>query len=348
MTALKLLKPGIAGRSAMLRTASRLLLSATACASLTLAQSAAAARGPRAFLVAPLTSVRPSSPSIFTVEPSASAKIENTERPSILGTPTVGETLKCFEGKWTAPLYAPAFSFKWLREGNVVGSGTTYLITATDEGHSLVCVVTAHSGEEEVSAGSKSVFVAQPPLYTSSGPPKETPEEEARARRIGEEASAERAAELRAIQREIEQANREIEEVNRKSEESTKKAEDARLLRGLQEAIFPMGKSAKLRTLLGDGGASFLFDSPDAGTLAVAWYEVPKGARLATKPEPIMVARGSASFQTPGVRRVVVKLTRTGKRFLRRAHAGKLTGKGVFTPTSGAPITALSTLALHR
>lgn len=91
-------------------------------------------------------------------ETPARAKPENTEPPAIAGTPRVGRTLECLAGRWNGEP-SPSFSFQWLREGTVAGSGTTYVVQPVDQGHSLACEVTAMNEAGEASATSASVFI---------------------------------------------------------------------------------------------------------------------------------------------------------------------------------------------
>jgi hypothetical protein len=87
---------------------------------------------------------------------------ENRSLPEILpaGAPHVGETLACTEGQWSAAP-PPAFTYQWLLEGSEqVGVGASYVVTASDRGHRLSCVVTAENGVgSPVHATSASVAV---------------------------------------------------------------------------------------------------------------------------------------------------------------------------------------------
>jgi hypothetical protein len=87
---------------------------------------------------------------------------ENLILPEILpaGTSAVGETLACTEGRWEAAPIA-TFTYRWLLEGSEqVGVGASYVVTASDRGHRLSCVVTAENGVgAPVQAASASVAV---------------------------------------------------------------------------------------------------------------------------------------------------------------------------------------------
>ena len=86
---------------------------------------------------------------------------ENKTAPEVRGTPSVGGTLKCMEGKWSgAP--TPTLSYQWLIEGQEIPSatGSTYTVVSADQGHRLACTVTAENVEGALTVKSKnSVYV---------------------------------------------------------------------------------------------------------------------------------------------------------------------------------------------
>ena len=92
--------------------------------------------------------------------------------PAITGTPSVGQTLSCSEGKWSA--YPTAFTYQWNRDGSPISgaTGQTYLVVAADRGDSLTCTVTAAneqgSGDSATSSG---VSVPAPPAPPPVAPP---------------------------------------------------------------------------------------------------------------------------------------------------------------------------------
>ena len=104
--------------------------------------------------------------------------------------------------------------------------------------------------------------------------------------------------------------------------------------------------------LLKKRGHRLRFTALTAGTALVRWYYLPKGARLAkarkTRPKPILVAAGRATFKAAGTRQITMRLTKAGTRLLRRARKLKLTAKGTFTPTGRRAITATRTFTLRR
>jgi hypothetical protein len=88
------------------------------------------------------------------------------------GTPAVGATLKCTEGKWTgAPKPTP--SYQWLLDGREIPSATesTYKVVSADQGHSLACTVTEENVEGALTVKSKnSVSVPGVPLENLEPP----------------------------------------------------------------------------------------------------------------------------------------------------------------------------------
>jgi Carboxypeptidase regulatory-like domain len=97
----------------------------------------------------------------------------NTEAPSVSGTPAAGQTLSCSKGSWTGTP-APTFAYKWLRDGTAIAGATesSYVVPAADEGHTLICEVTAKNsaGEKSATSAGVSVPVASPtPTNTGGG-----------------------------------------------------------------------------------------------------------------------------------------------------------------------------------
>jgi hypothetical protein len=95
---------------------------------------------------------------------------EEKTPPTVSGPTEAGATLTCAPGTWTG---SPSFTYQWSIEGaSIAGAtGATYVITTTDEGHSLTCTVTASDGAT-ASATSAAVAVPRPSLQLScSGRP---------------------------------------------------------------------------------------------------------------------------------------------------------------------------------
>jgi hypothetical protein len=92
--------------------------------------------------------------------PQSATALENTVRPSISGTPIVGDTVTCAAGAWEGEP-APIFTYRWLHEGLPIAgaSGETYVIQQSDAGEYLECEVTASNSGERRTAVSEETLV---------------------------------------------------------------------------------------------------------------------------------------------------------------------------------------------
>jgi hypothetical protein len=66
-------------------------------------------------------------------------------------TAAVGDTLTSTMGNWNGEPTGYAYSWQHL-DTNEVGTGSTYVVAATDSAHSLVCLVTATNGAGSTTA----------------------------------------------------------------------------------------------------------------------------------------------------------------------------------------------------
>ena len=233
----------------------------------------------------------------------------NYALPSISGTGQVGQTLLCSKGSWMEWFYS-SFSYQWLRDGSNIGgaTGSSYVVQAADQGHTLTCEVTASNSAGHQAATSAGVAIpAGSPGGDFSG---------------GGGVLGSR----------------------------TVVVSSARIAALLAGQLLPSGKAAKIAMLLKSGWFTVVFKALEAGTAVIDWYEVPVGAKLAkkVKPKPALVAAGQYRFSAAGTATIKIKLTGAGKRLLKRARQLKLTARGTFTPTGGAPITAMRTFVLRR
>ena len=105
----------------------------------------------------------------------------------------------------------------------------------------------------------------------------------------------------------------------------------------LASQLTPTGKAASIAVLLKSGGYIMPFKALEAGTVTIAWYQVPVGAKLskATKAKPLLVASGKLAFPAAGTGMLKIKLTAQGKRLLRHARRVQLTAKGTVTANDG-------------
>src|SRR5271166_5655854 len=102
----------------------------------------------------------------------AEAKPVNVELPKVSGSPVVGATLSCSEGTWTGSP-PPSFTYQWLREGSSISGAKSseYKVMPEDQGHDLLCEVTATNSRGSVAARSASVSV---PAEAAEAPTVET------------------------------------------------------------------------------------------------------------------------------------------------------------------------------
>ncbi|MEP9363517.1 hypothetical protein ABLE68_11175 [Nocardioides sp. CN2-186] len=83
---------------------------------------------------------------------------QNTALPAVSGSPVVGQQLTCSTGSWSGEPTI-TYGYVWRRSGTVIGGATasTYTVSATDVGTSLVCTVVATNGYGNGTASSTAV-----------------------------------------------------------------------------------------------------------------------------------------------------------------------------------------------
>lgn len=117
----------------------------------------------------------------------------------------------------------------------------------------------------------------------------------------------------------------------------------------LGEELVPSGKAARIGALLKHRGYARTVRALEAGKLAIGWYELPRGARLARRrPKPLLVASGTATFTAAGSERITIRLTARGRRLLRHVHRLSLVAKGDFTPAGTPKVTVLKRFTVRR
>jgi hypothetical protein len=89
---------------------------------------------------------------------------------------------------------------------------------------------------------------------------------------------------------------------------------------------------------------SFSFTTPVAGTLVVRWYSI----KTKKRKKAFLLASGRRKFTKPGTGRIKMKLTRKGKRILRKGKKVRVTAKAKFTPLSGKAVTVSKKLTVKR
>jgi hypothetical protein len=113
------------------------------------------------------------------------------------------------------------------------------------------------------------------------------------------------------------------------------------------DALTPTGSAAKIGAILKKGYKA-PFVAKAAGQVTGAWYFVPKGAHVAGKPKPVLVASGKTSVKKPGKASLKLRVTKKGKALLKKAKKIKLTTKGTFTPAGGKKLVVKRTIKLRR
>ena len=254
----------------------------------------------------------PAVPTAFEDEP---------EPPTITGTAAPGQTLSEAHGGWTNK--PTGFAYQWQRcdaagNGCVAISGATaqtYPLTAADVGSTIRVAETASNGEGSstpaVSSPSAVVQAAGSPLPTTTGGGSPT-------------------------------GDGGVPAVTKPSISS------AQIMALLRRQLAPSGKAAGIGALLKHGGLTLPFTAPEAGTLSLSWYFVPKGAKLAKHVKPVLVASGKLTFARAGAGQLKLRLTAAGRRQLKHARRLKLTAKATFVPSGGAVVSATASVALGR
>jgi hypothetical protein len=119
------------------------------------------------------------------------------------------------------------------------------------------------------------------------------------------------------------------------------------LAAALAQALAVSGKAARIAAILKAGGFVAPFAAPSAGQAAIAWFLVPKGARLAAA-KPVVVAKGAKRISRAGKVKVKIRLSKKGRALLKRSKKVKLVARATFTPRSGAKVTKKRTITLKR
>lgn len=119
----------------------------------------------------------------------------------------------------------------------------------------------------------------------------------------------------------------------------------------LATALAPPSAPPNIPSLLQSGGYTTTFDAPAPGMLALSWYESAPNASVASSRKaaaPVLIATARRRFQRAGRGRVRLRLTKAGKRFLRRAKRARLTVLATFTSAGHAATSETRTLKLRR
>lgn len=245
---------------------------------------------------------------------------ENAESPYMEGTAAVGAMVACNPGVWYgAP--PPVLTYEWLVNGAIVFSSTsrTYTPEPAAQGQSLSCNVIGENSEGSAEAHSNSVVVA-------AGPSK-------LAHKLVEQTLTTGTVD--------------------RPDQTPTTATAAQILSALSGQLTHAQQRARIASLLKHGDYTFGFAAPAAGTLELAWYQVPKGAhvasvkRAAAKPKPVLVASATATFSGAATKVVKLRLTNAGRHLLERSPKRiTLTVKGVFVRPGLPSVTWMKTFVL--
>jgi hypothetical protein len=255
-------------------------------------------------------------------EPTMSAPVSLT-KPSIAGTTQQGQTLLFTSGTW---LYEPTLvTDEWGRCASsgaietcfTIAESPTYTLTAEDVGSTIRIREKAFNafGEGQAFSRPSAVVTGLPaslpaPGVSSSVPP-------AAGSGVSPAiARAASAAQLKAL---------------------------------LTKLLVPRGTAAKLAALHARGSYTATFASLAAGRISIAWYLVPKGARLAkAKPKPVLVASGKLTTRDGGTAKLTIKLTASGRTLLAKRKSLKLTARGAFAPKGLPTLNVTRSFTLTR
>jgi alpha-tubulin suppressor-like RCC1 family protein len=123
---------------------------------------------------------------------------------------------------------------------------------------------------------------------------------------------------------------------------------EAQIRQSLRQQLGIKGRQLRIASLRKRRRYSYGFTALTAGTLAIAWYYVPPGARAPSSTAPVLFAAGHATFRTAGTKLVVLKLTGRSRKLLRHRRRIALLARGSFTPSAKRPITATKSFTLAR
>jgi hypothetical protein len=116
----------------------------------------------------------------------------------------------------------------------------------------------------------------------------------------------------------------------------------------LRGALLPIGRAARIRTLLKRHGYTATFNAPTAGKIVIEWFRPASGATAAKATKSRIVAIDNARFAKAGWVRITIRLTAAGARMLKHARSVTLTAEGTYTPAGASSDTATRTIRLRR
>jgi hypothetical protein len=242
-------------------------------------------------------------------------------KPAIVGRAIQGQTLTFLAGTW---MNSPTGLIdEWGRcDGTVIGTcftiatTPTYTLTSADVGHTIRIREQAFN---EYGAGVPQ-YLFSPATGTvvagalAGAPPAAAPPATTGQGVLSTTASVSTTAQLKAL---------------------------------LASLLVPHGKRAKIGALLKRHGYTIPFVSLIAGRLSIAWYLVPRGARVAAA-KPVLAAVGKIGTPASGTSKLTVKLTARGRALLLHEKRLKLTAKGVLAASGRPSLVATRSFTLKR
>jgi hypothetical protein len=111
--------------------------------------------------------------------------------------------------------------------------------------------------------------------------------------------------------------------------------------KALSARLAPSGASARIKSILKNGGFVYEFITLGPGELQVTWTYRPPTARAAAKAKPFVVAKGLANTTPLSKSKVKVKLTAKGRKLLKRSKKLRLTARVGFDPGGPSPATTV-------
>jgi alpha-tubulin suppressor-like RCC1 family protein len=123
---------------------------------------------------------------------------------------------------------------------------------------------------------------------------------------------------------------------------------EAQIRQSLRQQLGVKGRQVRIASLRKRKRYAYGFTALTAGTLSIAWYYVPPGARAPSSTAPVLFAAGHVTFRTAGTRIVLLKLTSTARKLLRHHRRIALVARGSFTPSGKRTVTATKSFSLAR
>jgi hypothetical protein len=130
---------------------------------------------------------------------------------------------------------------------------------------------------------------------------------------------------------------------------STASTSSTQLASLFARALVPSGSAARIGALLRRGAFIASLRSFAPGKAVIYWYlPAQRSPHSSTVIAPLLIAGGKVAFRKAGTAAVVVRLTRAGKRLLRRSKRVSLSAKAMFAPNGAAAIRAQRGFVLKR